>query len=111
MVTIIYIVIFQPSMHKQFADTISRKAAKMGTIDTIDGAAGTVQPSRSYPPALITGLQRIVGKLRIAMRNRRTRVHLADLTDDQLRDIGITRQEARKEVGKSVFWSSDFPNC
>jgi uncharacterized protein YjiS (DUF1127 family) len=52
-----------------------------------------------------------VGKLRIAMRNRRTRVHLADLTDDQLRDIGITRQEARKEVGKSVFWSSDFPNC
>jgi uncharacterized protein YjiS (DUF1127 family) len=97
-------------MHKQSADTILRKTAKMSTIETIDAAACTAQPSRSYSPALIKGLDRILGKLRIAMRNRRTRIHLADLTDDQLRDIGITCQQARKEVRKSVFWSSEFPN-
>ncbi|MGG6893454.1 DUF1127 domain-containing protein [Rhizobium sp. BR 315] len=36
---------------------------------------------------------------------RNTRRDLLDLTDDQLRDIGVTRREAHAEVSKSWFWS------
>lgn len=36
---------------------------------------------------------------------RHSRRDLRDLTDDQLQDIGITRSEARKEIGKSWFWT------
>lgn len=36
---------------------------------------------------------------------RHSRRDLRDLTDDQLQDIGITRSEACKEIGKSWFWT------
>jgi uncharacterized protein YjiS (DUF1127 family) len=36
---------------------------------------------------------------------RRTRRSLLDLTDDQLRDIGISRSEAQREVRKSFYWN------
>jgi len=36
-------------------------------------------------------------------RNHRTRIRLAALTDDQLRDIGITRAQAYEE-SKQPFW-------
>lgn len=35
---------------------------------------------------------------------RRTRRALADMTDAQLCDIGLTRSEARQEVAKSFYW-------
>lgn len=35
---------------------------------------------------------------------RRTRHALVEMTEDQLCDIGITRSEARREVGKSFYW-------
>lgn len=35
---------------------------------------------------------------------RRSRQVLSELTDQQLRDIGLTRSEARVEVNKSWFW-------
>ena len=35
---------------------------------------------------------------------RRTRHALIEMTEEQLRDIGITRSEARSEVGKSFYW-------
>lgn len=38
------------------------------------------------------------------LEKRNTRRDLRDLTDDQLRDIGVTRSEARTEVNKSWFW-------
>ncbi|KAA1176900.1 DUF1127 domain-containing protein [Rhizobium tropici] len=38
------------------------------------------------------------------LEKRETRWDLRDLTDDQLRDIGMTRAEARTEVSKSWFW-------
>jgi uncharacterized protein YjiS (DUF1127 family) len=34
---------------------------------------------------------------------RRSRIELSDLSDEQLRDIGVTRSEARSEVSKSWF--------
>ena len=38
------------------------------------------------------------------LEKRETRWDLRDPTDEQLRDIGVTRAEARTEVGKSWFW-------
>lgn len=37
-------------------------------------------------------------------QKRSSRRILAGLTDDELRDIGITRREAMREVSKSYFW-------
>ncbi|WP_298609466.1 DUF1127 domain-containing protein [uncultured Thiothrix sp.] len=36
-------------------------------------------------------------------QRQRTRLHLLDLTDDQLKDIGISRAEAKQE-GNKFFW-------
>lgn len=49
--------------------------------------------------------ERIAARLAIYWRTRGTRRNLAELSDDQLRDIGVTRAEARKELGKSWYWS------
>ncbi|PST20574.1 hypothetical protein C7U61_09625 [Rhizobium sp. JAB6] len=38
------------------------------------------------------------------LEKRETRWNLRELSDDQLRDIGMTRAEARTEVNKSWFW-------
>ncbi|MCI5075434.1 DUF1127 domain-containing protein [Oricola sp.] len=45
--------------------------------------------------------------LRVRMVKRRTRMHLRDLTDDQLRDIGVTRAQARFEAEKPFWWYQD----
>ncbi|WP_414714086.1 DUF1127 domain-containing protein [Shinella sp.] len=42
--------------------------------------------------------------LRAHFIKRRTRLALLNLTDDELLDIGITRTEAHREVGKSFYW-------
>jgi uncharacterized protein YjiS (DUF1127 family) len=39
------------------------------------------------------------------LEKRKTRIDLAELSDTQLLDIGVTRSEARAEVEKSWFWS------
>ena len=36
-------------------------------------------------------------------RNRRTRLHLADLTDAALEDIGISRREAEAEARRWIW--------
>jgi len=48
---------------------------------------------------------RIAARVAIYWRTRGTRQSLAELSDDQLRDTGVTRAEARKEHGKSWYWS------
>jgi len=35
---------------------------------------------------------------------RRTRHALVEMTEEQLRDIGVSRSEARREIGKSFYW-------
>jgi uncharacterized protein YjiS (DUF1127 family) len=35
---------------------------------------------------------------------RRTRRALAEMTEGQLHDIGITRSQARREIQKSFYW-------
>lgn len=72
------------------------------TID-IDGpmrAAAGAGRDRRKPGFLLTALARFLAYL----EKRETRWDMRDLTDDQLRDIGITRAEADVEVNKSWFW-------
>ncbi|MEZ2219566.1 DUF1127 domain-containing protein [Rhizobium sp. RCC_161_2] len=38
------------------------------------------------------------------LEKRGTRIDLAELSDTQLLDIGVTRSEARAEIKKSWFW-------
>ncbi|CAN7675966.1 DUF1127 domain-containing protein [Rhizobium sp. LjRoot258] len=50
-------------------------------------------------------IRRAVEFLGCRLQKRRGRQALAELTADQLKDIGITPQEASAEMGKSWFWS------
>lgn len=75
----------------------------MDTIDTIQPAGVQPQPA-SNSPSLKTMLASGWRLLRGWHEKRESRRTLRDLTDDQLSDIGITRREARTEVGKSFFW-------
>jgi uncharacterized protein YjiS (DUF1127 family) len=42
--------------------------------------------------------------IRLYLNKRRERLTLSCLSDDALRDIGLTPSEARTEVNKSWFW-------
>ncbi|WP_371833394.1 DUF1127 domain-containing protein [Ferirhizobium litorale] len=89
-----------------------------GYIDTIDtmypdgyaretffrDAGDMVDP----PPGQADGYRGVLGRLWAAFclwqEKRSSRLLLRDLTDEQLRDIGVTRSEAEDEVRKSFFW-------
>jgi uncharacterized protein YjiS (DUF1127 family) len=49
-------------------------------------------------------LRVFVAIIRARMEKRRTRLHLRDLTNDQLRDIGISREQAVFEADKPFWW-------
>jgi len=46
-----------------------------------------------------------VERIHLYLEKRRSRQTLAELTPDQLADIGITPEEARAEWQKSWYWS------
>ncbi|QFY60236.1 DUF1127 domain-containing protein [Rhizobium grahamii] len=69
--------------------SVSGRLAKTGTI------------RRPVQESLIGRILRAIGNWHAKRESRRV---LPFLTDDELRDIGITRSEARKEVSKSFFW-------
>ncbi|PDT17463.1 hypothetical protein CO670_06900 [Rhizobium sp. J15] len=59
------------------------------------------------PPKLrkLSGVAlRLVGAIEHWLEKRRSRRTLAELNDDQLRDVGLTRAEAKAEVSRSWFW-------
>ncbi|WP_454849134.1 DUF1127 domain-containing protein [Rhizobium binxianense] len=61
---------------------------------------------RKHRSAATVGLCRRAGRgILDWLEKRRSRQALAELSEDQLRDIGISRAEARKEVAKSWFWN------
>lgn len=74
----------------------------MDTIDTIQSAAHQSRPRAAF---LLNDALRLFGhRLWVWHEKRESRRTLRDLTEDQLRDIGITRREAGIEVSKSFFW-------
>jgi len=64
-----------------------------------------VEISRTVDRAPTGGtIRRCLMGIRLYLNKRRERLTLSGLSDDQLRDIGLTPSEARTEVNKSWFW-------
>jgi uncharacterized protein YjiS (DUF1127 family) len=59
-------------------------------------------PSPAASPAW-TGPRRFAAWLRLCRERRRQRLALAELRDDQLKDIGLTATDVRQECAKP-FW-------
>jgi|AraplaMF_Cvi_mMF_1032049.scaffolds.fasta_scaffold00006_137 uncharacterized protein YjiS (DUF1127 family) len=78
----------------------------MDTIDSIHlckGAMADEGATRTFAP--ISRLaRRLLEAFAVWMQKRESRRTLRYLTDDELRDIGLTRHEAVAEVSKSFFW-------
>ncbi|MFN3318124.1 MAG: DUF1127 domain-containing protein [Allorhizobium sp.] len=73
----------------------------MVTIETIGSKAvvAPVQPPRlAWLSATIQAARRA---LALWQRRRTTRVHLSQLTEDQLRDVGLSPDVAEREIRKS----------
>lgn len=49
--------------------------------------------------------KRLLAAIEHYLEKRRSRRTLSELTDDELRDVGLTRAQARTETSKSWFWS------
>lgn len=82
----------------------------MDTIDTICLSKVTEpvkMPLDAFKPAQLMSrlTHRFWAAFALWLQKRESRWTLRDLTDDQLRDIGLTRSEARTEVNKSFFWN------
>lgn len=88
----------------------------LSTIDTIypDGYAretlfrdcGDMLEPAATPKPPVGFLMRMFNGIVSWREKRAGRMALRELTDDQLRDIGVTPEEARREIGKSFFWDS-----
>ena len=73
----------------------------MVTIETI-GSKAVVAPVQLPRLAwLAATLQAVWRALSLWQRRRATRVHLSQLTDDQLRDVGLSPDMAEREIRKS----------
>ena len=67
----------------------------------LENVEGNRAPSKSIWARMTAASVRRIG---LYLEKRRSRDALAELTRDQLEDIGITPEEARAERRKSWFW-------
>lgn len=77
------------------------KVMAMVTIETISESSpdlGADARLKSTRDSHLVKLARAVG---LWWRRRSTRVHLAQLTEDQLRDVGLSPEMAEREIRKS----------
>lgn len=74
----------------------------MSTIDTI-GLPERRPLGVETPPVTKGGMFAFRNWLSSALVKRRTRMHLSELTDAQLLDIGVSKSEARRET-KRFLW-------
>jgi uncharacterized protein YjiS (DUF1127 family) len=80
----------------------------MSTIDAIERECGDVKRADRGLPARVldnntTAFDRMIEWLCVAMRKHRTRIHLSELSAEQLKDIGMTPFDARRE-SRRFFW-------
>ena len=73
----------------------------MVTIDTISPACTRQGNSTGVRKGVLSPFRRLGQRLRLWWRVRKTRVHLSDLTEDQLRDVGLSPEMAEREIRKS----------
>ena len=89
-------------MHEECSDTIPyRKRIVEDTMSTFATTA-THAPGRVRTKAGSVAL-RVVLMIEDALERRRSRLALMELTDDQLKDIGVSRSEAFREAHRP-FW-------
>ncbi len=66
------------------------------------------RPSQQRVPALLAllaeALRGLIEAIETRCRKRRGRAALSELTDDELKDIGVSRADAMTEAAKSAFW-------
>lgn len=72
----------------------------MSTIEAISTGFAGRYPSGTIGSTLLSTLWARFLRHR---QLRHTRLHLLELTDDQLRDIGITREAADREAARSII--------
>lgn len=77
------------------------------TIDTMYRVRGEAGGSAPWRRRVTNALAAILREAARRRRVRRTRIDLAGLTADQLRDIGLTRRQADAEVRRSLFLAID----
>ena len=76
----------------------------MSTIDTIRGSGGAEShAARSQNSGLLHTASALIRWFGNAMTKRRTRMHLSELSNDLLNDVGIEPAQARRET-KRFFW-------
>lgn len=73
----------------------------MVTIDTILSKGVRGSGARAQSAWLFAGIRSFVQWLKLWKRRRATRVHLSQLTEHQLRDVGLTPDIADREIRKS----------
>lgn len=76
----------------------------MGTIDTIIPDAMISSKPHERRKGTMPLVRKLLRAMAIWSEKRRSRAALRALTDDQLRDIGLTRREVHREVARSFFW-------
>lgn len=76
----------------------------MSTIDTIRGSdSAASHAERPRQNGLLPAISALIAWLGNAMAKRRTRLHLSELSNDLLDDVGIAPAQARREI-KRFFW-------
>ncbi|QPC41869.1 DUF1127 domain-containing protein [Kaustia mangrovi] len=75
----------------------------MGSIDTI---WGYIRETSSWAPRPKAAMSGVFARLETVRARRRSRRALLDMTEEQLQDIGISRDEALKEAYRP-FWDTD----
>jgi uncharacterized protein YjiS (DUF1127 family) len=112
MVTIFYIAPRNESIHIEVAigKVQSRQGrTEMDTIDTIRYAGPAFraqtdpQRRRGFVGRLVFVLRSVAKQIDHMLERRRGRLALMEMTDEQLKDIGISRCDAHRE-GIRAFW-------
>ena len=81
----------------------------MVTIDTIAPIDSRQQITLPVRKASSSPLSSLVRMLTLWRRRRTTRVHLSQLTEEQLRDVGLSSEMAAQEIRKSRLLLLDRP--
>lgn len=77
----------------------------MGAIDTYrDESRPQIRSMSTATGRKTVSLLAIIGWIEAIFDRRRSRLALAEMTDEQLKDIGISRYDAHQEARRS-FWN------
>lgn len=68
-------------------------------MSTLSGSGIVIRPSASRGSSLL----RVISMIELAVERRRGRLALMELSDAQLKDIGVSRSEAFREANRP-FW-------